>query len=609
MWTFPVLLDCRPPFVAGDGPASLLLAPVGTGTVLSHLRARLKAVSTPPVILAAFDWGREYEAAVREACPDVEAVKTPVEFLEHCRTYDVSERLLLADPTCFALDAFDPAFSRFLQEDDPRWTKHLVALDQGSDGIREHVDADASGQVRRIHRYYDSVTWPRAVGVACSLVPVSLLRGSRGVPIETLRRLRHALAQEGAPSRDIPLQRGAVDLATERGLLSLNESVVRDLMRGTNRGVPAMADPVVGRGARVHPTAALVGPIVLQEGAVVEEGATVIGPAVIGRDGHVGAGSIVAQCVIGQRGSVAPGQTLRHRVLAGPDIEEAAPGREESAPIILPDPDQWEALPDIPEPARPRSVYAHVKRLVDFLASALGLFLLAPLGALIAALVKLESKGPVLFAHEREGLGGRPFRCWKFRTMVSDADTQQRQLSKMNQVDGPQFMIARDPRLTRVGRLLKDTNLDELPQLVNVLVGQMSLVGPRPSPFRENQVCVPWREGRLSVRPGITGLWQVCRHDRHKSDFHQWIYYDLLYVQHMSFALDFKILAATVLPQLRQGHVPLSWLLPPHKYYERRSQTRPAGPKDSAICDDPPIAQTLSENRGERPVQGSTTTS
>jgi lipopolysaccharide/colanic/teichoic acid biosynthesis glycosyltransferase len=155
--------------------------------------------------------------------------------------------------------------------------------------------------------------------------------------------------------------------------------------------------------------------------------------------------------------------------------------------------------------------------------------------------------------------------------MVPGADILQRQLSRMNKVDGPQFKIDRDPRLTRVGRFLAAANLDELPQLANVLLGQMSLVGPRPSPFRENQLCVPWREGRLSVRPGITGLWQVCRHDRDKGDFHQWIYYDLLYVQSMSFWLDLKILVSTFLAFAWGGHVRLSWLMAPEKYGDRRA--------------------------------------
>ena len=209
--------------------------------------------------------------------------------------------------------------------------------------------------------------------------------------------------------------------------------------------------------------------------------------------------------------------------------------------------------------------------------SLVGLVFLLPLLALVALLIKLDSRGPLLFGDRREGRGGRVFRCWKFRTMVMDADVAQRELACTSQVDGPQFKIEDDPRITRLGRWLRVLNVDELPQLLNVLKGEMSLVGPRPSPFRENQVCIPWREARLSVQPGITGLWQICRHDRSSGDFHQWIYYDLLYVDHMSPWLDLKILVATALSLGGRFPVPLSRILPPAKFHERRQVPRPTG--------------------------------
>jgi lipopolysaccharide/colanic/teichoic acid biosynthesis glycosyltransferase len=139
-------------------------------------------------------------------------------------------------------------------------------------------------------------------------------------------------------------------------------------------------------------------------------------------------------------------------------------------------------------------------------------------------------------------------------------------------VDGPQFKIDSDPRITRVGQILRKTNIDELPQLFNVLAGKMSLIGPRPSPFRENQICIPWRQARLSVRPGITGLWQICRSNRALGDFHQWIYYDMLYVRHMSPALDLKILAATLITFGGRWGMPVTWLIPARRLYR---QTRP----------------------------------
>jgi len=218
-----------------------------------------------------------------------------------------------------------------------------------------------------------------------------------------------------------------------------------------------------------------------------------------------------------------------------------------------------------------------LKRAMDLIGASIGLVLLSPFMLLMALLIKLDSPGPVLFGHIRERRGGKEFKCLKFRTMVPDADRRQRDLFDKNQVDGPQFKLANDPRVTRVGRWLRASNLDELPQLFNVLVGHMSLVGPRPSPFRENQICVAWRQARLSVRPGITGLWQICRApDRSQGDFHEWIYYDMAYVRHFSLWLDIKILFATLLTLGGHRHVPLSWMIGGLDGYGRRPLGHPA---------------------------------
>ena len=591
MWTFPVLLDCRPGFLPRARGGSLLLAPLGDGTVLSHLRVRLRAVTgAPPVIVTRFEIDPEYEQAIREVCPDAEAVDTLPGFVERLYTYEPSDRLLLADPACFPLEAQDPALARLNESDDPRSVKHLVALERGGEGTKEYVDADSSGRIRSIQRYYDTVTWPFAGGVACSLVPVACLRVSFELPLASLPRLRRVLASEGVPSRDLALEGGAVNLGTEQGLLALNERMVLALARRAPTRDGLGSSLHAAPGVRLHPTATLVGPVVLQEGAEVGEGVTIIGPTVVGKGSRVEAGTTIAQCVIGAGQVIAPGVTLRHRVFlgerdaSGPELP-AVP-RPEMAEGLAPEAWETPSLGLSPEIA-PRPVYRVVKRAMDAIVAAAGLVLLAPLGLLIAALIKLESKGPIHFGHVREGMGGRPFRCWKYRTMIPGADQQQRKLARMNQMDGPQFKVNKDPRRTRMGRFLSATNLDEIPQLWNVLVGEMSLVGPRPSPFRENQVCVPWREGRLSVRPGVTGLWQICRHDRDKGDFHQWIYYDLLYVRNVSFWLDLKIMALTPPSFTRSGYIPLRWLLAPEKYGERRSGRRQAEAladrRDSAV--------------------------
>ena len=215
----------------------------------------------------------------------------------------------------------------------------------------------------------------------------------------------------------------------------------------------------------------------------------------VGPGARVRSGAVLVQSVVASGGVVESG-TVLNRAFAGRSNGNHGPAMEEDA-----SPAVWGGGHDGLAAAPPSGrLGAMAKRAFDLLVSSLGLLLLAPVSLLIVAMIKLESRGPAHFAHVREGRGGRTFRCWKFRTMVQGAHGRQRRLADANQVDGPQFKIDEDPRRTRLGRLLTATNLDELPQLWNVLVGQMSLVGPRPSPFRENQLCVPWREARLAMK-------------------------------------------------------------------------------------------------------------
>jgi lipopolysaccharide/colanic/teichoic acid biosynthesis glycosyltransferase len=209
---------------------------------------------------------------------------------------------------------------------------------------------------------------------------------------------------------------------------------------------------------------------------------------------------------------------------------------------------------DLPTfPARPRPG----KRLFDIVLASAAIVAAAPLLPIIAGAIWLEDGGPILYRHRRERRGGRPFVCYKFRTMRRDADAMKAGLAPRNVCDGPQFHIEDDPRLLRTGRVLRRFHLDELPQFVHVLLGQMSLIGPRPSPEDENQLCPAWREARLSLRPGLTGLWQVRRTRARGCDFQEWIRYDLEYVERQSWRLDLWILGRTVvelLPRrLRRG--------------------------------------------------------
>ncbi len=185
-----------------------------------------------------------------------------------------------------------------------------------------------------------------------------------------------------------------------------------------------------------------------------------------------------------------------------------------------------------------------LKRAIDILVSGLGLIALSPLLALIALAIRLDSPGPVLFRQTRIGRNGKPFTIYKFRSMVVNAEEMQDQLRKLNEADGPLFKIKDDPRRTRVGRFLRRTSLDELPQLYNVLRGDMSLVGPRPALPEEVAQYQEWHKKRLEVSPGITGLWQVS--GRSKLSFDEMVLLDIYYVENWSPALDLRILLKTI---------------------------------------------------------------
>jgi len=172
------------------------------------------------------------------------------------------------------------------------------------------------------------------------------------------------------------------------------------------------------------------------------------------------------------------------------------------------------------------------------------LVLLAPLLLVSAVAVKLTSRGPLIYRSRRPGIGGVPFHCFKFRTMYEGAERAQAELEARNEASGALFKIRRDPRVTPVGRLLRRFSIDELPQLWNVLRGEMSLVGPRPLPQRDYERLEPWHKKRYLVLPGITGLWQVS--GRSELDFDDLVRLDFLYLERWSVFLDLAILVRTV---------------------------------------------------------------
>jgi exopolysaccharide biosynthesis polyprenyl glycosylphosphotransferase len=184
------------------------------------------------------------------------------------------------------------------------------------------------------------------------------------------------------------------------------------------------------------------------------------------------------------------------------------------------------------------------KRAIDFTIALVGLIVLSPLLLLVALGIKLDSPGPVLFRQIRVGKGGRRFVLYKFRSMREGAEEEQQELTDLNEAEGPIFKIRHDPRCTRVGRFLRRTSLDELPQLYNVLRGEMSLVGPRPPVPTEVEHYQEWHKKRLEVSPGMTGLWQVS--GRSELPFDEMVLLDIYYIENWSAALDTEIFLRTI---------------------------------------------------------------
>lgn len=190
-----------------------------------------------------------------------------------------------------------------------------------------------------------------------------------------------------------------------------------------------------------------------------------------------------------------------------------------------------------------RRHYHTAKRIFDVSVCVGSLPIVLPVALLLALLIWLDDRGPVLYRQRRTGKGGRRFTMYKFRTMVTNADELKETYADLNELTWPDFKISNDPRMTRIGRFLRKTSLDELPQIYNVLKGQMSLVGPRPTSFDVSAYSL-WHTERLEVLPGITGLWQIS--GRSDVDFNERLRLDIEYIENQSFLLDLKILLYTI---------------------------------------------------------------
>ncbi len=423
-----------------------------------------------------------------------------------------AELYLLTDPRSLVL------FRMTSVIDALNWIKpQLLFLrlhDKRERGYRERIITDASSRFVRFQRLYDASEDCRlARAVLTPDRDVAQLWQSSPDPISGWRRLRRYTPRHDRMTLSID---GSVfDRSLDREIAVYVRDLVQHWKRPDSTIARAqLAEPQVWKDPQssIHPDARFIGPVWVGAGRQVDAGTTVIGPAIVWDDPQ-----------------------------ARPEIQDI----------------QWLMIEprDLPEEAAVRDMTPLARafrRAFDVIFSLIALAVTLPLYPLIMLAIWLEDGRPFFFAHRRETIGGREFPCIKFRSMRKNAEQLKAQLHQQNQADGPQFYMAQDPRLTSVGKLLRKYNLDELPQFINVLFGHMSVVGPRPSPRMENQYCPPWREARLSVRPGITGLWQIRRTRQSGSDFQEWIKYDIEYVENRSWSLDLWIIWKTITQVFRK---------------------------------------------------------
>ena len=414
-------------------------------------------------------------------------------------------------------------------------------------GKRDKVRLAAQGKVAGFRRLYSDCAepapvpadWPHYVFVKTNVLDRVLtgqtLPQSFSALLERCRRAQLTL-------RTINVGGVVLDLETEGGLLNFCQAELSKI-RNTKYEIQ--------NSNMISPSSRLVGKVLLGKNIHIGPKAIVVGPTIIGNNVRIGASAIINSSIIGPGVCVPQNQFVQDHVVKGPQYnwKRLNQCKSNNSKQVCGPKFDFNHQQRANDTFRNWSRFSYAgcfKRIADIVAAVTVLVLFAPVLPIIALVIKLTSRGPVFFKDTRQGLHGKAFRCLKFRTMVVGADKIQDKLRTVSQVDGPQFKMADDPRLSAVGSFLRDTYIDEIPQFFNVLLGQMSVVGPRPSPESENTLCPSWRDARLSVRPGITGLWQVCRSRQPMKDFQEWIYYDIKYVRDPSLKMDLWVSWKTV---------------------------------------------------------------
>ncbi|MDR4480960.1 MAG: sugar transferase [Nitrospira sp.] len=434
----------------------------------------------------------------------------------------------------------------------------------------ESVEVDQTGLVSRVNILHWSKN-RRSRLAPCGVYVFSrevLSLVPRDEYFDVNEQLVPLVRSRGGSIRAHQIEGAVYTISGPEDFLWLNrEILLKDILNGASgNGLHGgMDDIVIGENSDISPRSFLLGPLVIGPNCVVEDYVHLIGPAVIGPTSYLEKGSLVRESVLRSGTRVQGNARVEYSVIAGDETvpegmrlrstfwtsaKPARYGPHGSSNQVAPN----KLLQRAKRTTRSfgttqrgrgqQSIYGLVKPVVDLAGAAVGMIFVGPLMLLIALAVKLDSPGPVFFSQKRCGKNGTEFWMHKFRTMVPDAEQRQKELLARNSVDGPMFKLEEDPRITRMGKLLRKTSLDELPQLLNVLRGEMSLVGPRPLAYDEMKFCPTWRDARLRVSPGLTGLWQVKARNRNR--FSEWIRYDLEYVRRHSLLLDLQILIRTV---------------------------------------------------------------
>lgn len=458
------------------------------------------------------------------------------------------------------IDVDFSALLRFHHEKNAAAT-FVVAHDRDSFQMEEHIEVGEDGGINNVVRYGPGTGAQRhclPCGVYVFDPAIFKFIDTEGQYLDLKEQLYPRLRTAGLPVFAYQHDGYSRSLNNIEDYFLMNRDVLLQRTNGCALGKEIRKNIWVGEDVQIAGGVELLGPVVVGDNTVIEAGAQIIGPVAIGANCVIERGASLRESILLEGARVGAGSRIEYAIISGDN--EIAPAhvvqkavltneRYDTSDMNFYDDDDpfnltrngWGAK----RAALRHKTFKGAKRLLDFVGAFSSLVLAAPVMLLVALAVRLDSRGPILFRQKRCGRNGREFTMLKFRSMVADAEEIKERLRKLNEVDGPVFKITRDPRITPVGNFIRKTSLDELPQLFNVLKGDMSFVGPRPLAKEELRYSPSWWDTRLRVKPGITGLWQI--NGRGNTSFQDWIHYDMFYVQHQNFWLDLKILFKTPL--------------------------------------------------------------